>query len=239
MKRIIDNAGAAIKSRRRLVPEGCLSRGCSCKAERVRFLRVERHTPLSGGPGIDPLDITVGVPGAWLRRERWSGNARPAHSRDARPGPNRVQPKAARGKPRRSAERRARPERVAVVTPQCVARLVMRMRLSALRLPLFFGGKRFRAVAWQSSGAKEASRERGCSCIVIASAAKQSRGGVYPTPGLLRRFAPRNDGVVQPLPACGEREKAVKRGGMDYLYGHTHRRRLPESPWQMPPPPPP
>jgi len=28
---------------------------------------------------------------------------------------------------------------------------------------------------------------------VIASAAKQSRGGVHPTPGLLRRFAPRND----------------------------------------------
>src|ERR1051326_1029267 len=86
------------------------------KAERARFLRAERHTPLPGGPGIDPLDITVGVPGAWLRRGRWLGNAHPARSRDARPGPNRVQPKAARGKPRRSAERRARPKRIAAAT---------------------------------------------------------------------------------------------------------------------------
>ena len=37
---------------------------------RERFLRAVLVTPLPGGPGIDPLDITVGVPGAWLRRER-------------------------------------------------------------------------------------------------------------------------------------------------------------------------
>jgi hypothetical protein len=38
--------------------------------ERERFLRAGLVTSLPGGPGIDPLDITVGVPGAWLRRER-------------------------------------------------------------------------------------------------------------------------------------------------------------------------
>jgi len=33
-----------------------------------RFLRAGLVTPFSGGPGIDPLDTRVGVPGAWLRR---------------------------------------------------------------------------------------------------------------------------------------------------------------------------
>jgi len=42
---------------------------------------------------------------------------------------------------------------------------ILPLRQSALRLPLFFGGKRVRAVPWQSSGAKNASRERGCSCL--------------------------------------------------------------------------
>ena len=35
---------------------------------RERFLRAGLVTPLPGGLGIDPLDIMVGVPGAWLRR---------------------------------------------------------------------------------------------------------------------------------------------------------------------------
>jgi hypothetical protein len=44
----------------------------------------------------------------------------------------------------------------------------------------------------QTSGAKNASRERDRLCLVIASEAKQSSAAV-PSPGLLRRFAPRND----------------------------------------------
>jgi len=37
--------------------------------ERVRFLRAGLVTPLPGGPGIVPSDITTGVQGALLKRE--------------------------------------------------------------------------------------------------------------------------------------------------------------------------
>ena len=43
------------------LPEGCLSRGCSCQAERVRSLRAEPHTPLSGGFGNRSAGITTGL----------------------------------------------------------------------------------------------------------------------------------------------------------------------------------
>ena len=43
------------------------------KAERERFLRAERHTPLPGGPGIVPAGMTTGEPGAWLKRDRRRG----------------------------------------------------------------------------------------------------------------------------------------------------------------------
>src|SRR5579871_211413 len=121
------------------------------QAERVRFLRAERHTPLPGGPGIDPLDITVGVPGAWLRRGRWLGNAHPLIR--ATRGLDRIacslKPReesrggAPRGEHARSALRRQRRKSVARAAPGACAggnayacgAVVMRMRLSALRFP--------------------------------------------------------------------------------------------------------
>jgi hypothetical protein len=66
---VLDKAAPRNKSRRRFAHQGA-STGDSRLVERVRFLRAGLVTPLPGGPGIDPLDITVGAPGAWLRRER-------------------------------------------------------------------------------------------------------------------------------------------------------------------------
>ncbi len=68
-KNILDNPAASDKGDRVPLPKGT-STGDIRLMERVRFLRAGLVTPLPGGPGIDPLDTRVGVPGAWLRRER-------------------------------------------------------------------------------------------------------------------------------------------------------------------------
>ena len=89
--------------------------------------------PLPGGPGIDPAGITTGARGASLKRDR--GVMLRAASREARPGSSfGTWPEQA---PRWSAERRAR---CAQRAPHPTMRPI-HLRLSALCLPLFFGGE--------------------------------------------------------------------------------------------------
>src|SRR5579859_1843089 len=69
--------------------------------------------------------------------------------------------------------RAPRPERVATVTPQCVARLLT-MRLSALRLPFFIWRQ---LLQWRGKARARTRRENEIVRAVIASGAKQSGGG--------------------------------------------------------------
>jgi hypothetical protein len=68
--RALDNMRIKALKTRRLLLRDAFREGAPVRRKRVRFLRAAPHTPLPGGPGIDPLDTMVGVLGAWLRRER-------------------------------------------------------------------------------------------------------------------------------------------------------------------------
>src|SRR6185437_766163 len=80
------------------------------------------------------------------------------------------------------------PEHRQAVTFVGVVRLVMRMRLSALRPPYLFGGKRFRAVACRRLGRKK----RVARTIFLTRLAVHCiRGDPRPGPRVSRRFLTR------------------------------------------------
>ncbi len=104
-----------------------------------------------------------------------------------------------------TAWRAPRPKRAQAVTSGRVARLVMRKAPVGAPPPFIFWRQSFRAVAWQSSGAKNAPREWGCSYLhppplrfvtrgrmksaLHARAKADSLSGESPSTGRLHRAA--------------------------------------------------